>query len=187
MNRFTIHLRNLAASSVVGLLALISGCQQQASPDVKPQVRQLLDQAGYKDVSVSQDREKGVVTLTGSVATDNDKSQAESIARSAAAGQVIANQISVRPPGNEGVAKDVQSDLDKAIDKMVDATLVQHHLNHDISYKVKEGVVTLKGTVRSQSQRTQAEKLVAAAPDVRQVVNEIEVKGQKASSSPRSE
>ena len=187
MSHFAFHLRNLAACSAMGLLIMISGCQQQASPDVKAQVRQSLDQAGYKDVSVSQDRDKGVVTLTGTVATDNDKTQAESIARSQAGSQVVANQISVRPPGNEGMAKDVQSDLDKAIDKTVDATLIEHHLNHDVSYKVKEGVVTLKGTVRSQAQRAQAEKLVAAAPNVQQVVNELDVKGPKATSSPRSE
>lgn len=187
MKRFTANIRNsFVACCVLSLLLFAPGCKQQASPDVEAQVRQSLDQAGYRDVHVSQDRDKGVVTLTGTVGNDNDKSQAESLARSAAAGQVVANQISVRPPGNEATAKDVQSDLDKSIDKAVDATLVQHRLNHDVNYKVKEGVVTLKGTVRSQAQRSQVEKLVAATPNVQQVVNELEVKGQKATATPHS-
>ena len=50
------------------------GCSDtNKSPDVSDNIRKSLDQAGYKDVSVSQDRDKGVVTLTGTVATDSDK------------------------------------------------------------------------------------------------------------------
>jgi len=44
-------------------------------------IRKSLDQAGFKDVVVSQDRDKGVVTLGGTVISENDKSQAESLTR----------------------------------------------------------------------------------------------------------
>jgi hyperosmotically inducible periplasmic protein len=165
---------------------LLAGCgQQQAkAPDVKDSVKQGLEQAGLRDVTVDQDRDKGVLTLTGTVNTDADKSQAESIARAAASGQVISNQIAVRPPGEERMAKDVQSDLDKAIEKNVSAVLTKHKWDRDIKYDVKQGVVTLKGKVNSQSQRAMVEKAVAATPNVAQVVNEIEVKNQKATSTP---
>lgn len=181
-----IPFRALAPSFLAAALALGAGCgQQQAkAPDVKDNIKQGLEQAGLKDVSVSQDRDKGVVTLTGTVANDAGKSQAESIARAAASGQVVANEIAVRPPGEESTAKDAQSDMDKAIEKNVDAVLIKHEWNHDVSYKVKQGVVTLKGKVNSQSQRTLVQKVVAATPNVAQVVNEIEVKNQKATSSP---
>ena len=36
-------------------------------PTFRPATRTSLDQAGFKDVSVSQDRDKGVVTLSGHV------------------------------------------------------------------------------------------------------------------------
>ncbi|HET8964856.1 MAG TPA: BON domain-containing protein [Candidatus Acidoferrum sp.] len=177
--------RALAPAFFAAALIFAAGCgQQQAkAPDVKDNVKQGLEQAGLKDVSVSQDRDKGVLTLTGTVGNDADKAQAESIARAAATGQVVSNQISVRPPGEESLAKDVQSDMDKAIEKNVEAVLTKHKWNHDVSYKVKEGVVTLKGKVNSQSQRTMVEKVVAATPNVAQVVNELEVKNQKATSS----
>ena len=177
--------RALALAYFAAALIFGAGCgQQQAkAPDVKDTVKQGLEQAGLKDVSVSQDRDKGVVTLTGTVTNDADKSQAESIARAAASGQVVSNQISVRPPGEESMAKDVQSDMDKAIEKNVEAVLTKHKWDKDVSYKVKEGVVTLKGKVNSQSQRTMVEKVVAATPNVAQVVNELEVKNQKATSS----
>ena len=165
------------------LAGVFSGCSTTKAPDVTDNIRKSLDQAGYKDVNVSEDRDKGVVTLTGDVATDNDKAQAESIAKSNAQSLVVADQIAVRPPGNESEAKAVDSDLDKAIEKNLDATLVKHRLKKDVKYDVKNGVVTLKGDVNSAAKRQQVEKLAAAVPNVKQVVNELEIKGQRATSN----
>jgi hyperosmotically inducible protein len=165
------------------LAGMLSACSTNKSPDVTDNIRKSLDQAGFKDVSVSEDREKGVVTLTGTVPTDTDKQQAEAIAKSTAPNLVIADQISVRPPGNESEAKAVDADLDKAIEKNLDATLVKHRLKKDVKYDVKNGVVTLSGKLPSQAKREQVEKLAASIPNVKQVVNEIEVKGQKATST----
>jgi hyperosmotically inducible periplasmic protein len=153
------------------------------SPDVTASIRQSLDQAGFKDVSVSQDRDKGVVTLTGNTASDVDKTQAETIAKSYAGTQVVSDQIAVRPPGDESIAKKVDSDLDKGIEKNLDAVLVQHKLDSAVKYDVKNGVVTLNGKVNSQSKRAWVQKLATDVPNVKQVVNELQVKGQKATSS----
>lgn len=165
------------------LAGMLSGCADNKSPDVTDNIRKSLEQAGFKDVSVSEDRDKGVVTLAGTVSTDTDKQQAESIAKSAAPNIVIADQLSVQPPGNESEAKAVDSDLDKAIEKNLDATLVKHRLKREVKYDVKNGVVTLKGKVPSETKREQVEKLAASIPNVKQVVNELEVKGQKATST----
>jgi hyperosmotically inducible protein len=171
--------------SVLPLLVagMLSSCSSDKSPDVTDNIRKSLDQAGFKDVKVSEDRDKGVVTLTGTVTTDTDKQQAESIAKSTAPNLVVADQIAVRPPGNESEAKAVDSDLDKAIEKNLDATLIKHRLKKNVKYDVKNGVVTLTGDLPSQSKRQQVEKLAASIPNVKQVVNEIEVKGQKATTS----
>jgi hyperosmotically inducible periplasmic protein len=167
---------------IVGVLA---GCEKMAtqSPEVSDNIRKSLDQAGLKDVSVSQDRDKGVVTLGGHVPADTDKSQAESIAKAIAAGQVVANQIAVIPPGGENAAKAMNSDLDSGIEKNLDAALIQYRLNKDVRYGVKNGVVTLTGEVISNSVRAQAEQIASTVPNVKQVVNELQSKNQKASSS----
>jgi hypothetical protein len=130
----------------VGFFALMivgayAGCEQKAaqSPDVSDSVRKSLDQAGLKDVSVSQDRDKGVVTLGGHVAADADKSQAESIAKAIAAGEVVADQIAVMPPGGESAARAMNSDLDTGIEKNLDAALIQNELHKDVKYDVKNG------------------------------------------------
>jgi hyperosmotically inducible protein len=173
--------------TVLALLAVgaLSGCSGTAtkSPDVSDSIRKSLDQAGLKDVSVSQDRDKGIVTLGGQVASENDKSQAESIAKSFAGPQVVADQIAVVPVGIEKEAKAVNSDLDKGIEKNLDAALIQNKLHKSVKYEVKSGVVTLTGEVNSQYKRDHAEKVAARVPNVKQVVNDLQVKNQKASSS----
>jgi osmotically-inducible protein OsmY len=115
------------------IVGTLLGCSSTTkSPDVSDGIRKSLDQAGLKDVSVSQDRDKGVVTLGGHVPSDGDKSQAESIAKSIAGGQVVSNQVGVIPPGAESEAKTVNSDLDKGIEKNLDAALIQHRLNKSV-------------------------------------------------------
>ena len=163
----------------------LSGCSGTAtkSPDIADNIRKSLDQAGFKDVTVSQDRDKGIVTLSGPVASDNDKLQAESLAKSLAGAQVVANQIVVLPTGMEKNAKTVNSDLDQGIEKNLDAALIQNKMHDDVKYKVKSGVVTLTGEVNSQNKRDQADQVASKVPNVKQVVNDLQVKNQKASSS----
>jgi hyperosmotically inducible periplasmic protein len=172
---------------MVALLAvgILDGCSQTAtkSPDVSDSIRKSLDQAGFKDVTVSQDRDKGVVTLGGQVASENDKSQAESIAKSLAGAQVVADQIAVIPAGAEKEAKAVNSDLDQGIEKNLDAALIQNKLHKSVNYEVKNGVVTLTGEVNSEDKRARAEKVATGVPNVTQVVNNLQVENQKASSS----
>ena len=167
------------------LAGSLAGCSDNhaKSPEVTDSVRKSLDQAGLKDVSVSQDRDKGVVSLSGTVASEGDKAQAESIARNFAGSQVVSDQISVRPPGDEDVSKKVDSDLDKGIDKNLHAALVRRRLESDVKYDVKNGVVTLDGKVHSQSERAAVERLAKGVPNVKEVVNELEVKGQKATAA----
>jgi hypothetical protein len=100
-------LKSVSIFLIAFVISVASGCTNNSAkaPDVTASIRPALDQAGLKDVSVSQDRDKNLITLTGKVASDNDKLQAESIARSIAGTQVVSNQISVRPPGEESAAK----------------------------------------------------------------------------------
>jgi osmotically-inducible protein OsmY len=172
---------SLLALLVVGLFV---GCSTSTkSPDVSDSIRKSLDQAGFKDVTVTQDRDKGTVTLGGHVAAEADKAQAESLATSIAAGQVVANQIAVTPLGAESEAKAVNSDLDAAIEKNLDAALITNRLHKHVKFDVKNGVVTLTGEVNSQDQRARAEKVASSVPNVQQVVNELEIRNPKATSS----
>lgn len=124
--------------------------------------------------------------MTGTVLTESEKAEAESIAKTEASSQVVANEIAVRPPGIESEAKAVDADLDKAIEKNVEAVLIKNRLRKDVKFEVNNSVLTLTGDVVSQSRRAEVEKLLTGVPNVRQVVNELEVKNQRASSTKNS-
>lgn len=176
--------RYMSIAALLGFAALL-GCSSEPvkSVDITDSVRKSLDQAGLKDVTVKQDREKGIVTLGGQVATEGDKAQAEFLTKPIASGQVVAVSIAVVPVGAEKDAKSINSDLDKGIEHNVDAALIQSKFQDLVKYSVKNGVVTLTGEVQSQARRTQVEKIAAAVPNVTQVVNTVQVKNQKATTT----
>ena len=169
----------------VFVIGTVLGCSMFStkSPDVSDSIRKSLDQARLKDVSVSQDRDKGIVTLGGQVSSNDQKAQAESLAKSIAGAQVVANQIAVLPAGAEREAKAINSDLEEGIEKNLDAALIQNKMHNNVKYAVKSGVVTLTGEVNSPDKRAFAEKVATGVPNVQQVVNNLQVKNQKATSA----
>jgi osmotically-inducible protein OsmY len=171
----------LIAIMAAGALTACSTASTK-SPEVAGVIRTSLDQAGLKDVSASQDRDKGVVTLGGHVAADADKAKAESIAKELAGTQVVANQIEVIPVGAETRTKAIDASLDKGIESNLDAALLTEKLHHSVKYSVKNHVVTLTGEVHSQADRARASKIASAVLNVQQVVNELQVSAQKATS-----
>ena len=174
--------RLLVVMLALGLLAGMSACSKQRAntPSVKENVERSLDQAGLKSVKVDEDRDKGVVTLKGSVDTPDQKAQAEDVAKQAAGGLVVANEISVEPQGAEGSARKIESNLDSGIEKDYKAAIIANHLDKQhIRFDAKNGVLTLKGDVDTMQQREAAEQIGAKTPNVSQVVNELEVKGKK--------
>lgn len=168
--------------SIIAAMGMLSACSSAntKSPDVSGNIRQSLYAAGLKDVSVSQDRDHGVVTLGGHVAADAQKAQAQTVAESMAQGQVVANEIAVVAPGVEKEARDINSDVDAGIEKNLDAALIQNGLQKNVRFQVKNGVITLKGDVNSESLRNQAAQIASAVPYQQQVVNELQIRNLKA-------
>jgi hyperosmotically inducible protein len=181
-----MHVKNLTATLAAFLLCAAIGCTSNKAntPDVKDQVSKALANAGYKDVKVATNNDKQLVTLTGDVKTQEDKDKAEEVAKSAATGFVVSNEIGVRPEGVEGDARKIDSNVDSAIEKDFKAVIIANRLEKQhIRFDAKNGVLTLKGDVDTPGQRQQVEKLAASVPNVQQVVNELDVKGAKRRSS----
>jgi hyperosmotically inducible periplasmic protein len=163
----------------------LAGCSRDNHPDVKYAVDSAMTQNGLGVVKVSQDRDKGVLTLKGEVESEDQESQAENIARQAAPGYTIANELGVTPPGMGSQAKAVESNLDNGIADNCKAALKEHKNLDDqsISCGAQNGTLVLKGSVKTKVQRQEAVKLAKAIPNVQEVVNEIEVKPDKHSTA----
>lgn len=174
-----MRLRKVGVLLVLPVLALALACSQRNGNQTsyKDQVKQALQQADLKDVTVDEDKDENTITLGGKVSSENSKAQAGNIAQAAAANRVIANEISVQPAGAESQAKDIAANVDDGIEDNYKAALIAKGLNQQhIRYDAKNGVLTLKGSVKSAPQRQEAEQLAQAVPNVQQVVDQLEVK-----------
>ena len=174
----------LGATAIFAGALAVAGCNKPAHPDEKSAVTDSLKNNNLSDVSVSQDRDKGVMTLSGNVDSADIKNQAESIAKQAAPDYKVADEIGVRPPG-ASQAGAVASDLDSAIEDNFKASIKANtNLNdQSIQGSAKNGTLVLKGTVKTTTQKREAESLAKKVPNVHQVVNELEVKPSKHSTS----
>jgi hypothetical protein len=161
----------------ISLLLAAIGCAKQAHDSYKGSVTTALAQADLKDVSVNEDADKNTVTLGGTLHSNEAKQHAEDVAKANAGSRVVVNEISVQPVGMESEAKSIASNLDDGIESNYKAALVSKGLDKQhIRFDAKNGVLTLKGNVKTTGQRKEAELLAQAVPNVQQVLNEIDVK-----------
>lgn len=184
MNR-EIHHRFLISSAAILMGAMaVAGCNKPSHADEKSAVNDALKNNNLSAVSVSQDRDKGVMTLKGNLDSQDLKNQAENVAKQAAPDYTIADEIGVRPPG-ASEAGSVASNLDSAIEDNYKAVIKAHASLNDqsIHCSAKNGTLVLNGSVKTAKQKKEAEDLAKKVPNVQQVVNEIEVKPGKHSTA----
>ncbi len=74
----------LSSAAVLAGAMIVAGCNKPAHPDEKSAVNDALKNNSLSAVSVSQDRDKGVMTLTGNLDSQDLKNQAENAAKQAA-------------------------------------------------------------------------------------------------------
>ena len=167
----------LAAVALVGLLALV-GCQKE-HPDDKQAVYSTLGQHDLASVEVFQDQGKGEITLRGIVGDPDQKTMAERLAQQAAPGYTIRDQIQVQSAGIEGMEKAAQKNasLDSAIEDKYKASLQSNKKlgKEDIKYSADKGTLYLKGSVKTEREKREAEDLAKKVPQVQHVVNDIAV------------
>jgi len=168
----------LAGVALVGLLALVA-CHGD-HPDNKQAVYNALNQHDLRSVEVFQDRRKGEITLRGIVGSNDQKTQAVNFAQQAAPGYAIKDQIQVQSAGLQGLEQQAQKNakLDSAIEDNFKASL---HSNKrlrtdDIKYSADNGTLYLKGSVKTEREKREAEDLANKVPQVKNVVNDIAVK-----------
>jgi hyperosmotically inducible periplasmic protein len=171
-----------SAAVLAGVMS-VAGCHANHA-DEKDAVTNSLKTNSLGEVSVSQDRDKGVMTLSGNVATDTQKQQAATLAQQAAPDYQIANEIGVRPPDTDQAGA-VASDVDKGIEDNFKAAIKAHKALDDQSIKgsAKNGTLEIEGSVKTAEQKKEVETLAKKVPNVQQVVNELEVKPKKHSTA----
>jgi hyperosmotically inducible periplasmic protein len=171
-----VSVLTVALAVAMGLGALGTGCASRNNPSVKDNVKKSLEQADLKDVTVSEDRDKNLVTLGGTVHSADAKQRAAEVAQASAGGRVVANEVSIRPVDQEGAAKQISSNVDSGIENNYKAALIANGLDKQhIRFDSKNAVLTLKGSVKNAQLKQQAQQVAQSVPNVQQVINELKV------------
>ena len=107
----------------------------------------------------------GIVTLEGSVATWSQREDAGSVvSRLSGVGGVV-NHISVEGPSAD--PSSIRSAIESAIDRRAEREAKK------IAVALKDGTVTLSGTVRSWGERRAVERAAGFAPGVKRVESRL--------------
>lgn len=171
-----------AAVVLVGSLAL-SGCEHYSHPDKMAAVYGALTMNSFRSITLSQDRRTGVMTLNGVVGSADERSNAQALAQKAAPGYTIADNIRVEPTGIESELQPnkTASKLDHDIVDRYRAKIekVKNLETQNIQYSANDGTLTLTGSVRTATEKREAEEIAKKVPGIKHVVNDIAVKSRQ--------
>jgi osmotically-inducible protein OsmY len=158
-------------ASVLAAVCLGVACHR--APDTEDTLRKALDQANMHQVGVKVDNDEHIVHLKGIVGSMAERSRAEEVADAVVgtSGRVL-NELAVKGL-NDTTADDLDGDIRKNLDRMIDndPTLKQR----DISFDVANGMVAIKGTVRSADEKNRVGDMTKAAPGVKDVANGLRI------------
>jgi osmotically-inducible protein OsmY len=168
MKRFA----RVSLPTVLMSLILASACNR--GPDPKDAVADQLKAANIHDVNVDYDRDAKVVHLKGAVDNGAERSRAEAIAhRTVGNSGRVANELTVKGV-TDRTADDHDGDVRRELQAKVDNDSVLKQ--RDIDFDVTNGVVTIKGDVATAAEKQKVGHITEATPNVKDVVNSLDVK-----------
>lgn len=164
--------------SVMSLaLALTAFGACNTAPSPEEQANKALKDAKLDEVKVDWDKEAHVAHLKGSVDQATDRQRAEDIATAAVgtSGRVL-NEVTIKE-----VTDKTAGDLDSGITSYLKDEVKKDQVlrDRDIDFDVNNGVVTVKGDVRSAAEKQKVSDIVRAAPGVKDMANALEIKPKK--------
>jgi osmotically-inducible protein OsmY len=163
--------------SVLAVVCALGAGACDRGPDPEEQVSKALKDAKLDDVKVDWDQDAHVAHLKGTVDQATDRQRAEDVATAAVgtSGRIL-NEVTVRNV-NENSADDLDGDIRSHLKDMVDNDQVLR--DRDINFDVNNGVVTVKGEVRTAAEKNKVTEIVRAAPGVKDMANGLEIKPAK--------
>jgi len=154
-------------------LLTLAGAGCHRGPDTQGSVRKALDQANMQHVAVKVDDDEHIVHLRGTVSSMADRSRAQEVADAVVgtSGRVL-NELTVKGL-NDTTAGALDDEIKDNLDEMIDndPTLKQR----DVNFEVVNGMVTVKGEVRTADEKNRVGDMTKAAPGVKDVANGLEI------------
>ena len=159
------------------VVACAFGAACNSTPDPSESAQRALREANIAAVEVHWDGDARIAHLRGTVDSPSDRERAEEVATSAVGttGKVL-NEVTIKGLNDE-TADDLDGDIRSVLNDTVekDAALKER----DINFNVSNGVVTVKGEVRTAAEKAKVTQIVRSAPGVKDFANALEIEPQK--------
>src|SRR5438128_5834354 len=157
-----------AVACLMGAVA-ISACSH--GPDPSDDVSKALRSANLNEVTVNWDGSARIAHLRGTVDRPTDRLRAEEVANAAVGttGKIL-NEVTIKGL-NEKNAGNLDREIKSQLKDMVKSDPILR--DRDLSFEVTNGVVTVKGEVRTADEKTKVTELVRAAPGVNDMENAL--------------
>jgi hyperosmotically inducible protein len=125
--------------------------------------------------NINVDVNRGVVSLSGFVDSDEQKSRAGEIARGTEGVADVKNNLAVQEEGSRTAGAVID---DSVLTAKVKAELIENEETkaHQINVETREGVVQLSGFVDSEAAKSAAAQVAKSVTGVKDVKNELTVK-----------
>jgi osmotically-inducible protein OsmY len=152
----------------------------QSDPGITTAVKsKLAADDTVKAYKIDVDTKDAVVTLKGTVDSADAKTRAVEVARATKGVTDVVDQLNVTPPGvaTSGASEALEPLTDPAITTAVKTSLLADPDSAGLKIDVdtKDAIVTLKGTVATEAEKTRAENVAKDTKGVRSVVNDLKV------------
>jgi hyperosmotically inducible protein len=174
-------MRNRSMMLIAILTLTCSSCTQQAVDDATISAKVKTGLAGDAETSaikIGVTTVKGVVTLTGVVPTERERTKAEQVARGTEGVAQVVNNITIDP--NTIGATNVKDKAEEAVNDAAILSKIKTKLVLEkitgTNVDVANGEVTLKGEVSDEKQLRQAEDIARSTNGVKSVNNQLIVK-----------
>lgn len=170
----------------VMMLALACNSRTINDSEITAKVKAKLAQDSQTSaIKIGVSTNQGVVTLSGTVPTDTEKTRAEEIAKQTDGVKRVADYITIDPNSigatnagqklEEAKNQIAKSAKDEAILGKIKSKLVVAGIS-GTTVDVRNGEVVLKGVVKTPAERAEAEDLVKNTDGVTKVTNQLSVK-----------
>jgi osmotically-inducible protein OsmY len=168
-------IRCFTALCLVAALSAVAACN--TAPNPSEQVLSGLKAANLNEVTVEWDSGARIAHLKGTVDKAADRQRAEEIATATVGttGTVL-NELTIKGL-NETTAGSLDGQIESQLKKMLDNDPILR--DRDVDFEVNNGVVTVKGDVRTAEEKNKITELVRAAPGVKDMANALEIKAPK--------
>lgn len=135
----------------------------------------LVDDKAIKSTDISVETEKGVVTLSGFVATQAQAEKAVDVAGRVEGVKSVSDKLHVKDEATQSVKSYAG---DTATTSELKAKLLADDIvpSRNVKVETTDGVVQLSGEVKTQAQSDRAESIAKAIDGVKSVKNDLAVK-----------